>query len=54
LEALEGLLITRKVLNARRRGATTEAYGDIRRREERSKNALLYISLAPFMINALE
>jgi len=31
------LLITRKVLDARRRGATTEAYGAIRRKEERSK-----------------
>jgi len=30
-------LITRKVLDARRRGATTEAYGTIRRKEERSK-----------------
>jgi hypothetical protein len=30
-------LITRKVLDARRRGATTEAYGAIRRKEERSK-----------------
>jgi hypothetical protein len=29
--------ITRKVLDARRRGATTEAYGAIRRKEERSK-----------------
>jgi len=31
------LLITRKVLDARRQGATTEAYGPIRRKEERSK-----------------
>jgi hypothetical protein len=31
------LLITSKVLDARRRGATTEAYGAIRRKEERSK-----------------
>jgi hypothetical protein len=30
-------LITSKVLDARRRGATTEAYGGIRRKEERSK-----------------
>jgi len=30
-------LITSKVLDARRRGATTEAYGVIRRKEERSK-----------------
>jgi len=30
-------LITSKVLDARRRGATTEAYGAIRRKEERSK-----------------
>jgi hypothetical protein len=30
-------LITRKVLDARRRGATTEAYGAIRRKKERSK-----------------
>jgi len=30
-------LITSKVLGARRRGATTEAYGAIRRKEERSK-----------------
>jgi hypothetical protein len=30
-------LITRKVLDARRRGATTEAYGAIRRKEERAK-----------------
>jgi len=32
-----GFLITSKVLDARRRGATTEAYGAIRRKEERSK-----------------
>jgi len=31
------LLITSKVLDARRRGATTEAHGAIRRKEERSK-----------------
>jgi hypothetical protein len=30
-------LITSKVLNVRRRGATIEAYGVIRRKEERSK-----------------
>jgi len=30
-------LITSKVLDARRRGETTEAYGAIRRKEERSK-----------------
>jgi hypothetical protein len=30
-------LITSKVLDARRRGATTEAYGAIRRKEERSR-----------------
>ena len=30
-------LFTSKVLDARRRGATTEAYGVIRRKEERSK-----------------
>jgi hypothetical protein len=30
-------LVTIKVLDARRRGATTEAYGVIRRKEERSK-----------------
>jgi len=30
-------LITSKVLDSRRRGATTEAYGVIRRKEERSK-----------------
>ena len=30
-------LIASKVLDARRRGATTEAYGAIRRKEERSK-----------------
>jgi hypothetical protein len=30
-------LITSKALDARRRGATTEAYGAIRRKEERSK-----------------
>jgi hypothetical protein len=30
-------LITSKVLDVRRRGATTEAYGVIRRKEERSK-----------------
>jgi hypothetical protein len=30
-------LITSKVLDARRRGATTEAYGVIRCKEERSK-----------------
>jgi hypothetical protein len=30
-------LITIKVLDARRRGTTTEAYGAIRRKEERSK-----------------
>jgi hypothetical protein len=30
-------LITSKVLDARRRGATTEAYGAIRRKEEGSK-----------------
>ncbi|MCG6982603.1 MAG: hypothetical protein LJE88_14475 [Deltaproteobacteria bacterium] len=30
-------LITSKVLDARRRGATTEAYGVIRRKEERLK-----------------
>jgi len=30
-------LITSKVLDARRRGVTTEAYGAIRRKEERSK-----------------
>jgi hypothetical protein len=30
-------LITIKVLDARRRGATTEAYEAIRRKEERSK-----------------
>jgi len=31
------LLITSKALDARRRGAKTEAYGAIRRKEERSK-----------------
>jgi hypothetical protein len=31
------ILITSKALDARRRGATTEAYGAIRRKEERSK-----------------
>ena len=31
------LLITIKVLDARRRGATNEAYEAIRRKEERSK-----------------
>ena len=30
-------LITSKVFHARRRGATTEAYGSIRRKEEGSK-----------------
>ena len=30
-------MITSKVLDARRRGATTEAYGTIRRKEKRSK-----------------
>jgi hypothetical protein len=30
-------LITSKVLDARRRGVTTETYGAIRRKEERSK-----------------
>jgi hypothetical protein len=30
-------LITSKVLDVRRRGATTEAYGAIRRNEERAK-----------------
>jgi hypothetical protein len=30
-------LITSKVLDARRRGETTEPYGAIRRKEERSK-----------------
>jgi hypothetical protein len=30
-------LITRKVLDARRRGTTTEAYGAIRRKQEQSK-----------------
>ncbi len=30
-------LIASKVLDVRRRGATTEAYGVIRRKEERSK-----------------
>jgi hypothetical protein len=30
-------LITSKVLDVKRRGATTEAYGIIRRKEERSK-----------------
>jgi hypothetical protein len=30
-------MITNKVLDARQRGATTEAYGVIRRKEERSK-----------------
>jgi len=30
-------LNTGKILDARRRGATTEAYGAIRRKEERSK-----------------
>jgi hypothetical protein len=30
-------LITSKALDARRRGATTEAYGAISRKEERSK-----------------
>ena len=37
LEASRKFLITRKVSDVRRRGATTEAYGDIRRRKERSK-----------------
>jgi hypothetical protein len=36
-KALEMILITSKALDARRRGATTEAYGAIRRKEERSK-----------------
>ena len=31
------LLITSKALDARRQGVTTEAYGAIRRKEERSK-----------------
>jgi len=33
----EVFLVTSKVLDARRRGATTEAYGAIRRKEEQSK-----------------
>jgi hypothetical protein len=33
----EEFLITSKVLDARRQGATTEAYGAIRCKEERSK-----------------
>jgi hypothetical protein len=37
LEGLGAFLITRKVLDVRRRGATTEAYGAIRRKEKRSK-----------------
>jgi hypothetical protein len=37
ISRLWSILITRKVLDARRRGATTEAYGAIRRKEERSK-----------------
>jgi hypothetical protein len=37
LVAYVAFLITSKVLDVRRRGATTEAYGVIRRREERSK-----------------
>jgi hypothetical protein len=36
-EASATSLITIKVLDARRGGATTEAYGAIRRKEERSK-----------------
>jgi hypothetical protein len=36
-EGFGGFLITSKVLDARRQGATTEAYGAIRRKEERSK-----------------
>ena len=35
-ESCAVLLITSKALDARRRGATTEAYGAIRRKEERS------------------
>jgi len=37
LESYAALLITSKVLDARRRGVTTEAYAPIRRKEERSK-----------------
>jgi len=36
--AYEAFLITNKVLDARRRGAMTEAYGAIRRKEERSNS----------------
>ncbi len=39
----EVFLITRKVLDAMRQGATTEAYGAIRREEERSKATLQMI-----------
>jgi hypothetical protein len=35
-----GFLITKKVLDARRQGATTEAYEAIRRKEERTKATL--------------
>jgi hypothetical protein len=33
----EGILITSKASDARRRGATTEAHAAIRRKEERAK-----------------
>jgi hypothetical protein len=33
----EGILITSKASDARRRGAATEAYAAIRRKEERAK-----------------
>ena len=35
-ESYAALLITSKALDARRRGVTNEAYGAIRRKEERS------------------
>jgi hypothetical protein len=37
LDSYLAFLITSKVLDVRRQGATTEAYGVIRRKEERSK-----------------
>ncbi len=42
-----GFLITSKVLDARRRGATTEAYETIRRKEERSKATPLELCEIP-------
>jgi hypothetical protein len=46
-------LITSKVLDARRRGATTEAYGAIRRKEERSDDALMVDQGYAFEIDVL-